>query len=129
MISNTQSITLSCSAERVFDFVSRPENLPQWATGFCRRIRREAEGWIAETPQGEIAVELVTEPEHGVVDYHLSPAPGVCAVAPSRVVANGEGAEYIFTQFRAPNMPAEIFDRQVETLREELQQLKQILEP
>ena len=128
MNSHTQSITLECRPEAAFEFLSNPENLPKWATGFCRRIRNEGGHWIAETPEGEVEVRLVTAPEQGVVDFHLSPEPGLELIALSRVVPNGDGAEYLFTQHQPPGMPEEIFRNQVRTLREELQVLKRILE-
>ncbi len=55
-----------------------------------------------------------------MIDFHISPAPGVEFVAHSRVVPNGDGAEYIFTQFQAPGMPDHVFVANVAALREEL---------
>ena len=49
-----------------------------------------------------------------MIDYHLTPAPGVEAVAYSRLVPNGAGVEYVFTQFQAPGMPDEVFAGQVQ---------------
>jgi len=64
----------------------------------------------------------------GVIDFHLSPAPGIEALAASRVVPNGDGTEYVFTQFQMLGMPDDAFTRQVHALREELAVLKALLE-
>jgi hypothetical protein len=70
----------------------------------------------------------VADPELGVVDFHLSPSPGVEGLAASRVVPNGDGVEYVFTQFQAPDMPDDVFAKSVQALVHELTVLKALLE-
>lgn len=126
----TRSISLEAPAGHVFDFVANPENLPRWAVGFCRAIRRGDERpdrWIATTAHGDVPIRYVTDATLGVIDFHFSPAPNVQAVACSRVVANGDGAEYVFTQFQSPGMPDAVFEAQVEALVEELQVLRGVI--
>lgn len=128
MTSNTQSIEIRTEAQDVLHFVANPENLPRWATGFCESIQRDGDGWSVKTPQGEVGLKIVSHAESGVVDFHMSPAPGVCAIASSRVVPSPVGAVYVFTQSQAPEMPDEAFQAQVDTLGEELKVLKNLLE-
>jgi hypothetical protein len=128
--SDTRAVTIDAAATAVFEFVADPQNLPCWAVGFCRAIRRDSEAldrWIVTTAQGELPIRYVTDPALGVIDFYLSPAPGVEAGAFSRVVPNGEGAEYIFTQFQAPGVPDEVFDTQVHALVEELHVLRSLI--
>ncbi len=80
------------------------------------------------SPQGEVRVRYRTDEALGVIDFHLSPAPGMEALAASRVLPNGDGAEYVFTQFQTPGMPEDVFTGQVHALREELVILKALLE-
>lgn len=50
--SNTHTVSIAASAAEVFAFVADLENLPRWAVGFCKAIRRDldrAGGWIATT--------------------------------------------------------------------------------
>lgn len=120
---DTQTVTLAAPPHDVFDFVANPENLPRWAIGFCHSIRRDersGDRWVVTTGNGDITVRYVTDRALGVVDFHLSPAPGVETVAYSRVVSNADGAEYIFTQLQAPGMADDVFEAQVDALREEL---------
>ncbi len=120
---DTRTVTLAASPHDVFEFVANPENLPRWAVGFCHSIRRDDgsdDRWVVTTGNGDIGVRYVTDRALGVVDFHLSPAPGVETVAYSRVVPNADGAEYIFTQLQAPGMPDDVFEAQVDALREEL---------
>jgi hypothetical protein len=128
--SDTRAVTIDVPANEVFEFVADPENLPRWAVGFCRAIRRDKEApgrWIVTTTHGDLPIRYVTDAALGVIDFYLSPAPGVEAAAFSRIVPNGAGAEYIFTQFQAPGMPDEVFDGQVRALVEELQVLRGLI--
>jgi hypothetical protein len=129
MKSDTKTITVERDFQTVYEFVANPENLPTWAKGFARSIRRAGEAWIIETPHGEhLNIRYVTDAEFGIVDFCISPAPGVEFVVPSRVVPNGTGAEYIFTQFQLANMSDAVFEGQVRTLTQELAILKNTLE-
>jgi hypothetical protein len=124
-------VTIDAPATVVFAFLADPENLPRWAVGLCRAIRRDTEEagrWIVTTAQGDLPIRYVTDSERGTVDFYLSPAPGLEAAAFSRVVPNGEGAEYVFTQFQAPWMTDEVFERQVHALIEELQVLRGLIQ-
>jgi hypothetical protein len=128
--SDTRAITIDAAANEVFAFVIDPENLPRWAVGFCRAIRRDGEAadrWIVTTAQGDLPIRYVINPAFGVIDFYLSSAPGVEAGVFSRVVPNGEGAEYVFTQFQALGMPDEVFQGQVHALVEELHVLRSLI--
>jgi hypothetical protein len=120
MHSDTQTITLPVSADEAFVFLAEPENLPRWAVGFARGIRREGDAWIVQTAQGEMSVRVVADAVQGTIDFHLAVAPGLEAVAYSRVVPNDSGAEYVFTQFQLPGMADEVFAAQRAALAEEL---------
>jgi uncharacterized protein YndB with AHSA1/START domain len=128
MRADTQTITIDASLDQVFRFVSNPQSLPHWARAFCQAIRPDGDAWLVSSPQGEVRVRYRTDEALGVIDFRLSPAPGVEALAASRVVPNGDGAEYLFTQFQTPGMPDDVFTRQVHALREELVILKALLE-
>jgi hypothetical protein len=120
MHADTQTITLPVSAEEAFAFLAEPQNLPRWAVGFARGIRREGDAWIVQTAQGEMSVRVVADAVQGTIDFHLGVAPGLEAVAYSRVVPNDSGAEYVFTQFQLPGMADEVFAAQRAALAEEL---------
>ena len=89
--------TLSVSIERtprhVYAFVSNPENLPKWATAFCRSVRKSEGEWIVETPDGPMRIRFVGHNEFGVLDHYVNPAPGLQILNPMRMVANGSGSE------------------------------------
>jgi hypothetical protein len=120
MRADTQTITISASREAAFAFLANPENLPRWAVGFARDIRREGEDWIVQTAAGEMPIRVLADAERGTIDFAMSVAPDLEAVAYSRVLPNESGAEYVFTQFQLSGMPDEVFASQQTALAEEL---------
>jgi hypothetical protein len=127
--SDTRTVTIDAAPDHVIAFVAEAGNLPAWAVGFCRAIRpaEEPGTWIVTTAQGEMPIRFVANEQLGTIDFYFTPAPGAEAVAFSRVVPNGTGAEYIFTQFQPTGMPDEVFDAQVHALAEELQVLRALI--
>jgi hypothetical protein len=126
--SRTLSVTIGCHPDRVYGFVSDPENLPRWATTFCKSIRRTGTDWIMETPHGPTKVRLVAKNDLGVLDHYVSPAPGVEVYVPMRVVPNGSGSEVIFTLFRLPDMSEEQYAADAGLVEQDLRTLKEVLE-
>jgi Polyketide cyclase / dehydrase and lipid transport len=128
MRTDTQTVSIDATAAHVFEFIGEPRNLPRWAAGFARDIRPDGDAWLVTTPQGDIRLRYVRQQELGVIDYHMSPAPGIDVVAYSRVVPAGDGCVYVFTQEQPPGMADGVFESQVRTLARELKLLKSLLE-
>ena len=128
MRSDTQTVTIGASAKDVLKFVGDGNNLPRWAIGFAKAVRQCESGWIVTTGQGEVPTLIVVDEVTGVVDFRMEPAPGAEATAYARVVPNGEGAEFIFTQMQQPGVPDEVFDQLVAAVGHELAALKAHLE-
>jgi hypothetical protein len=128
MKADTKTISICAQRERVVDFLSDPTTLPRWAVGFAKSVRRDGGRWIVTTGSGDVDIRIVAEPKLGVVDFFISPAPGVEGLATSRVVPAGDGVEYVFTQFQAPGMPDDVFAKNVRALARELTVLKALLE-
>jgi hypothetical protein len=128
MRSDTQTATIDSAPKDVVAFVGQVENLPRWAIGFAKAVRRDENRWIVTTGQGEVAISVEVDETVGTVDFHLEPAPGVEAVAFARVVPNGRGAEFIFTQFQQSGVDDDTFDQLVTAVGHELVALKALLE-
>jgi hypothetical protein len=130
MIHNSRTLTVSidCRPGKVYGFVSNPENLPRWATAFCKSIRKSEGRWIMETPLGPVGVRFVEKNEWGVLDHYVSPARGVEIQVPMRVVANGTGSEVVFTLFQTPEMTDDKLAEDIRMVEQDLRTLKRILE-
>jgi hypothetical protein len=126
-----RSTTLSVSIERpprdVYAFVSNPENLPKWAAGLGRSVRRAGGEWIVEMTDGPVRFEFVAPNEHGVLDHYVR-APGLEVLNPMRVVANGSGSEVLFTVFQLPGMSDEKYGEDVRLVEADLRTLKKMLD-
>jgi hypothetical protein len=128
MKADTQAVSIQSPAAKVARFLADPANLPRWAVGFAKSVRSDGGRWFVRTGAGEMAVRIVADEKSGIVDYLISPAPGVEALAASRVIPRGPGCEYAFTQFQAPGMSDEAFAQSVAALAHELTVLKALME-
>lgn len=128
MKADTKTISIHAKSDQVMDFMADPRNLPRWAVGFAKSVRKERDRWVVTTGGGEMGIRIVAEREHGVLDFYMSSAPGVEGLAASRVIPAGDGVEYVFTQFQGPGMPDEVFAKSVQALTHELTVLKALLE-
>ncbi|HEX4107048.1 MAG TPA: SRPBCC family protein [Solirubrobacteraceae bacterium] len=99
--SHTATISIDAPPAAVLDLVADPEQLPRWAPGFAREVRRDGEDWLVsgDTAAGERRVCIRIDRDLGVVDY-LTPE-GILGAA-SRVIANAAGSEMLFTVFFPP---------------------------
>jgi len=128
MRADTKTISIEAPPAKVLAFLREPENLPRWAVGFAKAVRRDANGWYVKTNEGEIPVAIEADEKTGVVDFRMRPAPGVEVVAASRVIPRGGASEYTFTQFQPPGMPDAAFQQSVKAVEHEFNVLKAILE-
>jgi hypothetical protein len=128
MRADTKTISIDAPPAKVLSFLREPENLPRWAVGFAKSVRRDSSGWHVKTGDGEMGISIDADERTGVVDFRMRPAPGVEVLAASRVIPRGSGTEYAFTQFQAPGMPDEAFKQSVKALEHEFAVLKAILE-
>lgn len=124
------SIAINRSPAEVYAFASDPRNLPSWAAGLARsEVRQEGDAWIAEAPFGKVRVKFAPENTFGVLDHDVTLESGVTVHNPMRVVANGEGSEFVFTLLRRPEMTDAQFTQDRAAVEQDLKTLKALLEP
>lgn len=126
--SRTLSVSINCPRDRVYAFVSNPENFPRWAAGLCKSVRKSDTGWIVETTQGPMNLRFAEKNDLGVLDHYVSPSPGIEIYVPMRVLANGPGSELVFTLFRLPGMSDEKFAEDAKMVMRDLETLKELLD-
>lgn len=124
---DVQSIEIEAPADEVFDFLARPETLPEWTHAF--RDVKGARATMA-TPNGSVEVELRVEAARvqGSVDWFMRFPDGTVARAHSRVVPGGEGRSVYSFVLLAPPVPLEQLEgalaEQSKTLARELETLR-----
>jgi hypothetical protein len=121
MNSRTHTLCLRAPKERAFAFLSEIENLPKWATLFCKELRPKADGrYKVVTPQGEIYFRIEADPHSGVIDMYGGSTEDQMAYWPARVVdAPGGSSLFIFTAFQYPGVKDEDFAAQCDGLKQE----------
>jgi hypothetical protein len=125
--SETVTTVVPVPPERVFAYMSDIEKLPEWATEFARRLRREGDDWKIENGLGEFFFEIRADPESGVIDMYAGPTKEEMAVFPTRVVGLPDGrTAYTFTMFQGPGMPDELFASQHASLQREFANIERV---
>ena len=120
MINRTVTAVLAAPKNVVFDYLSKIENLPHWATEFAQELKYEDGKAKVVNGLGEFYFSINADAASGVIDMYAGPAEDELALFPTRVVQLGEDTSaYSFTMFKAPGMPDELFESQYESLRRE----------
>ncbi|MFC4766349.1 SRPBCC family protein [Effusibacillus consociatus] len=126
--SKTLGVSIECPPEKVYEFISDPENLPKWATAFCKSVTKSDGEWIVETPDGPMKIRFVERNKFGALDHYVSPMPGQEILNPMRVIPNGSGSEVIFTLFQLPGMSDDKYLEDAGLVERDLRTLKNVLE-
>ncbi len=125
MINRTVTAVLDAPKDDVFEYLSRVENLPEWATDFAQELKCENGTAKVVNRLGEFYFVIDADRKTGVIDMYAGPSEEELALFPTRVVALGEArSAYSFTMFKAPGMPDELFESQYESLRREFQNIR-----
>ena len=122
------SVSIDRAAAEAYEFLSRPENFPKWASGLGASLRQAGADWIAETPDGPATVCFTERNSRGVLDHSVKLPRGGSVYVPLRVVESGNGCELVLTLFRLPGMSEEKFVADAAWVMRDLQAAKRILE-
>jgi hypothetical protein len=132
MTSRHVSVWIDAAPEVVYAIAADPEQMPRWASGLAEgRLRQTADGWIADSPMGEVTVEFAPANEYGVLDHVVRLPSGEAVYNPLRVIPAGEGqrrCEVVFTVRLRPSMTDEEFESDVATVAGDLDRLRQLAE-
>lgn len=130
MNTTTHTLPLAAPPSEAFAFLSDIENLPKWATLFCKELRRDTQGrHKVVTPGGEIFFRIVGDAKTGVIDMFGGPTEELMAYWPGRVVERpGNGSLFIFTAMQYPGISDEAFATQCDGLLQEFEHVRAHLE-
>src|SRR5690349_9549416 len=108
------SVWIDTDPEAVYEFAADPATWPRWAAGLATGgLRLTGEGWVADSPMGQVTVEFAPVNEFGVLDHVVRLPSGEAVYNPLRVVPAGVGqprCEVVFTVRSRPGMSAEDFE-------------------
>jgi len=122
------SASINRPAAQVYEFASKPENLPKWAAGLSGSIKKVDEDWIAASPMGKVKVKFAEKNQFGVLDHDVTLLSGVKFYNPMRVFPNNDGSELVFTLYRRPDVADQEFAEDAKAVEKDLAKLKTLLE-
>lgn len=129
MTAHTTTAHYKVSPERLFAFVSVIENLPKWATGYCKRVWKDGADYKIETPMGEMFQRFELDSKHGTIDMYGGPSKDAMWCWPVRVTSDNMGGSVLaFTCIQMPTQPDDEFQGQCATLKEELENIRNAVE-
>ena len=124
----TLSISIAGKPADIAAYVADAANMPQWAGGFCKSVRKDGDGWVVDTGEGEVGLKFLGPTSAGVLDHVVTIAPDMQVYVPMRVVPNEEGSEVLFTLFQPPAMTEFRLQQDIALVKSDLQRLKQVVE-
>jgi hypothetical protein len=118
------------SVQAVYDYVSDPANLPEWAPGLVgsAALEHEGDGWAFESPDGRVVLEFAPRNDYGVLDHWVTLPSGGPYYNPMRVTADGDGAEVVFSVRRLAGTSDADFDRDCGLVAADLASIRRVLE-
>jgi hypothetical protein len=123
--SRTITAVLAAPKEQVFEYLSRIENLPKWASEFARELKYEDGKAKIINGLGEFFFAIDADAETGVIDMYAGPSEDQLGLFPTRVVGlPGNTSAFTFTMFQAPGMPDELFESQYQSLTREFENIR-----
>jgi hypothetical protein len=126
------SVWIEAAPEVVYEFASDPHGWRQWAAGLAEGgLRQTADGWVADSPMGEVTVEFSPLNEFGVLDHVVRLPSGEAVYNPLRVVPGGVGeprCEVLFTVRQRAGMSDAEFDADAAAVAADLDTLRRLLE-
>jgi len=115
-------------ADEVYEYVSDPAHIPQWASGLGHAVEEVNGEWFLDSDMGRIRVAFVEPNDLGVLDHDVMLPSGQTFTNPMRVLADGDRCEVVFTVRRFPGVSDEDFARDADAVARDLARLKQVLE-
>lgn len=132
MESRHVSVLIEAAPEVVYEFAADLQTWPLWAAGLANGgLRQTADGWVADSPMGQVTVELAPPNEFGVLDHIVGLPSGETVYNPLRVVPCGLGeprSEVVFSVRRRPGMTEAELDADAEAVAADLATLKELVE-
>lgn len=121
-------VAIDRAVGEAYDFLSRPENFPKWASGLAGSLALAGDDWVAETPEGRAVVRFSERNAYGVLDHSVTFPNGRTIYVPLRVSPKGAGCELVLTLFRRPDHSDAGFAADAQWVRRDLEAAKRLLE-
>ena len=108
----------------VIAFLSDVRRWKTWAPWVRAVERSSTNEWIVQTDTGRLTLRFVEPNSLGVLDHVVTLPSGTTLLNSMRVLPNGEGSELVMVLFQSPPASSEEFERDVQSVREDLARIK-----
>ncbi|MCZ3378865.1 SRPBCC family protein [Rhizobium sp. AG207R] len=121
-------VSIARDWREVYDYASRPENMPFWASGLASGLTQDGDDWIAEGTLGTARVRFAPHNDFGVIDHWVTLESDLQVYNALRVVPNGDGCEVMFNVLQLPGMDEAKFAADAAHVMRDLKTLKELME-
>jgi hypothetical protein len=118
----------TATADAVYEFAHRMQNLPRWAAGLAANIAHEGGAWFTETPGGRIRIAMAPRNAFGVLDHDVTMPDGVTTHNAMRVTPVGDGCLVTFVVLRMPEATDAEFERDCGLVAQDLETIASLVE-
>jgi hypothetical protein len=127
--SRTISIPIDRPYAEVYEFLAEPRNFPSWASNLGADFAHVGgTEWSTTTRTGRVILRFASRNDFGVLDHAVYAEGTKPFITPMRVIANGDGAEILFTLLQRPGMTDAEFESEAEWVRSDFDALRSLLE-
>jgi carbon monoxide dehydrogenase subunit G len=109
-------------------FLRDMETWKSWAPWIESVVRSSPLDWTLETEAGPMKVHFVEPNSFGILDHQVTLATGVRVLNAMRVLPNGTGSELVMVLFQSPTMSANDFERDIQSVTDDLSRLRETAE-
>ncbi|MCV7279438.1 SRPBCC family protein [Mycolicibacterium flavescens] len=132
MESRHVSVWINADPDTVYRFAADLRTWPSWAAGLAEGgLRQTADGWVADSPMGQVRVEPTPENEFGVLDHVVQLPSGEKVYNPMRVQPGDTAdaaCEVVFSVRRRAGMSDADFDADAAAVADDLATLRGLIE-
>jgi hypothetical protein len=127
--SRTITTSIRYPHRQVYEFLVEPLNLPTWASNIGPTIEHmSGTDWSTDGENGRLILRYQPRNEYGILDYAAFREGEEPFMIPMRIVANGDGAEVIYTLYQRPGVTDAAFESEAAWVEADLLTLKTLLE-
>lgn len=129
MHTKTHTARFDAPCAHVFAYLADAENLPKWATGFCKSLRKQGGDYYVQTPACELYFRIDHDERTGVLDMTSGPSKDQAATWPVRVAPLPDDSTLMtFTAIQMPGVSDEDFAGQCAELENEFENIRAAVE-
>jgi hypothetical protein len=116
---------VSVPIDKVFEFLSKIDNIPKWATKFVKKLTLVDGKYKALTPIGEVFIRFDTNQNAGLIDIYAGSTEESMTPAYMRIIPlHSNSTAVMFTFFQYDSTPDAVWEIFCEWIKVEIENIK-----